>query len=72
VCKHLNNSNGKETAEQAPIAAVKTRLPKLLFGDILFQRLHRLWVDAPEAAIGGTLSQLSQGKMGTDSLFSMK
>ncbi|GBL69376.1 hypothetical protein AVEN_166382-1 [Araneus ventricosus] len=72
VCKSSEQLKWYETAEQAPIAAKNAIAEATLLRHPIPEALLRLWVDASDVAIGGTLSQLSQGKWEPIAFFSMK
>ncbi|GBN29150.1 hypothetical protein AVEN_275062-1 [Araneus ventricosus] len=72
VCKSFEQLKWNENAEQAFIAAKNAIAEATLLRHPIPGAQLSLWVDASEIAIGGTLSQLSQGKWEPIAFFSMK
>ncbi|GBN84109.1 hypothetical protein AVEN_53739-1 [Araneus ventricosus] len=72
VRKSSEQLKWNENAEQTFLAAKNAMAEATLFRHPIPGAHLILWVDASDDAIRVTLSQLSQGKMGTDSFFSMK
>ncbi|GBN69221.1 Transposon Ty3-G Gag-Pol polyprotein [Araneus ventricosus] len=72
VCKSSEQLKWNETAEQAFIAAKNAIAEATLLRHPIPGAQLSLWVDASDVAIGGTLSQLSQGKWEPIAFFSMK
>ncbi|GBO33893.1 Transposon Ty3-I Gag-Pol polyprotein [Araneus ventricosus] len=72
VCKSSEQLKWSENAEQAFIAAKNAIAEATLLRHPIPGAQLSLWVDASDVAIGGTLSQLSQGKWEPIAFFSMK
>ncbi|GBM99470.1 hypothetical protein AVEN_173219-1 [Araneus ventricosus] len=72
VCKSSEQLKWNENAEQAFIAAKNAIAEATLLRHPIPGAQLSLWVDASDVAIGGTLSQLSQGKWEPIAFFSMK
>ncbi|GBM38058.1 Transposon Ty3-G Gag-Pol polyprotein [Araneus ventricosus] len=72
VCKLSEQLKWNENAEQAFIAAKNAIAEATLLRYPIPGAQLSLWVDASDVAIGGTLSQLSQGKWEPIAFFSMK
>ncbi|GBL89672.1 Retrovirus-related Pol polyprotein from transposon 17.6 [Araneus ventricosus] len=72
VCKSSEQLKWNENAEQAFIAAKNAIAEATLLRHPIPGAQLSLWVDSSDVAIGGTLSQLSQGKWDPIAFFSMK
>ncbi|GBN60689.1 Transposon Ty3-G Gag-Pol polyprotein, partial [Araneus ventricosus] len=72
VRKSFEQLKWNETAEQAFLAAKNAIAEATLLRHPIPGAQLSLWVDASDVAIGGTLSQLSQGKWEPIAFFSMK
>ncbi|GBN05290.1 Transposon Ty3-G Gag-Pol polyprotein [Araneus ventricosus] len=72
VRKSFEQLKWNENAEQAFLAAKNAIAEATLFRHPIPGAQLSLWVDASDVAIGGTLSQLSEGKWEPIAFFSMK